>query len=244
MLSSENESNDQTKQKTESTDGNTTSGKKKLNRKIDNEPPRLATIEPEEYGILIIDDEAPWAGLYKTNLFQTMEQKYKFQFYTAQSSVRGVQLIAEHYGNIHIVILDLNMPRKNGIFFLETVVDKLGIESLGVFVITSYGTDEALQKCMLRGVRGFYDKAHLNFQILSQTIYDYIDFRNRITGIEIGMYIEDRTQQNEQVIYLRWSDPNGDNTNIYLGKTNHMETIRLPGLITDVNDIKNFKKSP
>ncbi len=212
--------------------------------------------KPEkEYGILVIDDETPWMPLYKNNLFLNQDGRYKFKFYSANAAIKGARYIAEFYGLIHIVILDLNLPRKNGTFFLETVVDKLGIENLGVFVVTSYGSDEALQKCMLYGARGYYDKDKLNFQTLSQAIYDYLDFVNRYTAIEEGVTIEEReveitlkkrTKIDNQ-IYLRWVDPRVTHGNypyslIYIGRIDEMETVRLPNLQTDLSTVKNFKK--
>lgn len=243
LQSSQTESTSTEKQKSES------SGKKrKLKRKTDKNLPKspaTESIDQEEYGILVIDDHQPWAGLYRTNLFQNEEKRYKFKFFSAHSSIRGTQLLAENYPDIHIVLLDLNMPKKDGIFFLETVVDKLGIESLGIFIVTSYGTEESLQKCMLRGARGFYDKSHLDFRHLSSAIYDYLDFKKRRTAIASGLYVESRLIRDDvRYLYLRWNNPDPDNQNpsVYLGKTNEIETIKLPNVVTNLSEIEGFKK--
>jgi CheY-like chemotaxis protein len=243
LESSQTESTSTENQKTESS-----REKRKLKRKTAKNSPKspvTKSIDQEEYGILVVDDHQPWTGLYKTNLFQNEAKKYKFKFFSAHSSRRGIQLVAENYPDIHIVILDLNMPKKDGIYFLETVVDKLGIESLGVFIVTSYGTDESLQKCMLRGARGFYDKSHLDFRHLSRAIYDYIEFKKRHTAIELGLYVESRPISDDvRYLYLRWNAPDPDNQypSVYLGKTDDIETIRLPNVVTDLSEIEGFKK--
>lgn len=152
--------------------------------------------------------------------------------------------MAENYGDIHVVVLDLNMPRKDGIAFLETVIGELGMENFGVFVVTSYGTEELLKKCMFYGVRGFYDKDTINFVELSEDIIKYIDFLNRKKAIEIGIYVENRYNdlQDKNLLYFRWFKDGTTSQEpriLYLGETQRIKKLQIP-VKTDLTPINKF----
>ena len=73
--------------------------------------------------------------------------------YVAHDGIDGVKLIKENLGNYDLIILDLIMPKKDGISVLEDVKD---IENLPkIIVLTSYNTPEVIRKVASMNVNYF-----------------------------------------------------------------------------------------
>jgi DNA-binding NarL/FixJ family response regulator len=83
----------------------------------------------------------------------------------AQESLDAIRRIEEL--NPHIVILDIRMPRTNGIEVLEAI--KKDDESPKVIIFTNYPYPQYREKCMNLGADYFFDKS-AEFEKLVDTV--------------------------------------------------------------------------
>ncbi len=73
--------------------------------------------------------------------------------YVANDGIQGVSLIKENLGNYDLILLDLIMPKKDGISVLEEIKN---LENLPkIIVLTSYNTPEVIRKVASFGVNYF-----------------------------------------------------------------------------------------
>lgn len=89
----------------------------------------------------------------------------------AHDGIKGVQLINENLGNFDLILLDLIMPKKDGISVLEEIKN---IENLPkIIVLTSYNTPEVIRKVANMGVNYFmlkpFELPELEKKILEST---------------------------------------------------------------------------
>ena len=70
--------------------------------------------------------------------------------YVANDGVEGLEVINNHLGEFDLILLDLIMPKKDGISVLEEIKDKKEIPK--VIVLTSYNTPEIIRKASELGV--------------------------------------------------------------------------------------------
>ena len=68
----------------------------------------------------------------------------------ANDGVEGLEVINNHLGEFDLILLDLIMPKKDGISVLEEIKDKKEIPK--VIVLTSYNTPEIIRKASELGV--------------------------------------------------------------------------------------------
>ena len=209
---------------------------------------RIKRQEEEEktYGILIVEDEKSWSNVYKINLVRKLEKKRKFHIYEAKNTKEAIKILIQYNDRIDIVLLDLVIgeqtgDKPEGMLLLETIVDRLGLTDLGIFVITAYATKSLEEQCHIRGVRYFLDKSQLDFERISNLIDDYIELTEKPKGKDVGFYIESRSQKDQRYLYLRWKYAQGDWDIEYLGNANEIKRIVLPNIITDLNNLEGWK---
>ena len=244
--SAEPKNNQPVDDSTEDNDSSVSETKKRKNKK---KPPKPKKTQPKkvytgsapEYGVLVVDDEPLWLNIYERNLFNHIDpKKYKFKFYRALNGIKGVQVLAEFYSTIKIIILDLRMPKKGGLDFLKIIYDLLGFDELGIFVITAYATENEMQEVLLRGVKGFIDKSQLEFDRLSELMVEFIELEKREKAKDQGFFIESRLNGQERYIYLRWKLSDGQWLTQYLGKAGDLNNLTIPNIITPLHQVEGL----
>ena len=190
--------------------------------------------QPDECGILIVEDEKIWRQIYKINFFKN-NSKRKYKFYEASNGREALTLLAQHSSSIRIILLDLVMPTMEGQEFIEFLVTKWGLSHLGIFVLTAYGDEETMQQSQLRGVRAFIDKQNIDFEQVSLLIEQFLDIAEKPKGISTGFYLENRPSHtgDHQDIYLRWNLREGTFETLRLGTVEEIECVDLPNLRTE-----------
>ena len=215
--------------------------KQKKTAKSSTQKRKIKSTSTPEYGVLLVDDEPLWLNIYERNLFKHIDpRKYKFNFYRAENGIKAVQVLAEFYSTIKIIILDLKMPKKGGLDFLKIIYDNLGFDQLGIFVITAYGDEKKMQEALLRGVRGFIDKSQLDFDRLSQLIVEFIELQQREKAKERGFFVESRLNNQERYLYLRWKLSDGQWLTQYLGKAADLNNLTIPNIITPLHQVEGL----
>lgn len=85
--------------------------------------------------VLVVDDSAPLHQIYKIVLM-----RYKFQVIAALSGKEGLEKLAEH-PDVCLLIVDLAMPKMNGLEFIRKVKEQKGLENIAIIVVTSNGNE-------------------------------------------------------------------------------------------------------
>jgi CheY-like chemotaxis protein len=184
-------------------------------------------------GVLIVEDEKFWRQLYKLNLFKhPKKEKRKFTFSEASNGREGVKILAQHFPDIQVVLLDLVMDKMAGMELLR-LINKWGL-NLGIFILTAYGDEKTMAESQLRGVRGFYDKECLDFEKLSDDIETYLEITEQQQGPRSGFYVEMRPHEKGEYeqVYLRWQNRDDKWETFYLGKSDEIKALSLPNMRT------------
>lgn len=100
--------------------------------------------------VLMIDDNYELTKMVKEYFSSNENIEVAF---IAMDGVEGVKLIKEKRGEYDVIVLDLVMPKKDGVSVLEEM-KKLGIDEK-VIVLTSYNTQEMIRKVSELGISYF-----------------------------------------------------------------------------------------
>ena len=118
--------------------------------------------------ILVVDDNISLINMIR----QYSSSSNKMQVVCeAHDGVEGVEVFLKNKDNIDVVLLDLVMPNKDGLYFLDEIKKK-NIKT-NIIVITSFNSDEVLKKVANYDVKYFllkpFDLKDLEKRILEIT---------------------------------------------------------------------------
>ena len=114
--------------------------------------------------LLMVDDNVQLIDAVKEYFSKSSKIEVSFEAYDGQE---GIELIEKQKDKFDVLVLDLIMPNKDGLFVLEEM-KKRGIDKK-VIVSTSYNTVETIRKVSDYGVSYYMLKP-----------FDFIDFEKRI----------------------------------------------------------------
>lgn len=114
--------------------------------------------------LLMVDDNVQLIEAVKEYFSKSSMIDVSFEAYDGE---KGIELIEKEQKNFDVLILDLIMPNKDGIYVLEEM-KKRGIDKK-VIVLTSYNTVDMIRTVSNYGV---------NYYMLKP--FDFIDFEKRI----------------------------------------------------------------
>ena len=100
--------------------------------------------------VLVVEDNEVFVNSVKDYFKDNERINIK---YTAFDGEEGFKLLKENYNDIDLVLLDLVMPKKDGICFLEDV-KKYDLDT-DIIVMTSFSSDSAIKKVSSYGVEYF-----------------------------------------------------------------------------------------
>ena len=118
----------------------------------------------EKIKLLMVDDNVQLIEAVKEYFSKSSKIEVVFEAYDGQT---GIELIEKEKDNFDVLILDLIMPNKDGLYVLEEMKNR-GIDKK-VIVSTSYNTVEIIRKVSDYGV---------NYYMLKP--FDFLDFEKRI----------------------------------------------------------------
>ena len=102
--------------------------------------------------VLVVDD----SPTIRQQVGQTLVQS-GFEVIEAADGIEGAELIASD-ANIGMVILDVNMPRMNGLEMLEKVREGGRNRDLPVIMLTTEGQQSLIERAKLAGAKGWIVK--------------------------------------------------------------------------------------
>ncbi len=119
--------------------------------------------------LLVEDDEIDVEAIKRG--FQKRGVTCAFTF--AKDGIEALEILrSNQMKNPYLILLDLNMPRMNGIEFLETLRDDPGLHNSIVFVLTTSNDERDRWAAYQQNIAGYIPKSHAGI--------DYINVINLI----------------------------------------------------------------
>ena len=104
--------------------------------------------------ILIVEDNE----LNRDMLCAMLEDRY--YVFQAENGKEGLEVLQEHYRNISLIVLDVQMPVMNGYEFLKVVKDDDLLKEIPVIVATGSNDVEEEERCLELGATDFVIKPY------------------------------------------------------------------------------------
>lgn len=117
--------------------------------------------------ILIIEDNEYMGRMYKNML--DMEN---YQVELSTSGEEGLKKAREEKPDL--ILLDIIMPKMNGITVLQNLKKDPKLKSIAVVVLTVVGEKDIVEKSLELGAEGYIVKSSLNLQELLSEIKSYM----------------------------------------------------------------------
>jgi len=118
--------------------------------------------------ILIIEDEKILAEMYYDVFVQS-----GFKVFSATEAKQGLEMAKKEKPDL--IILDILLPRENGISFLEWQKKDPEVASIPVVVFTNYDELDTEKKAKKLGVKGYLIKANFTPQQFVLKIKNYLE---------------------------------------------------------------------
>ena len=100
--------------------------------------------------LLVVDDNLSLIHMIRehANSSNNMEVVYE-----AHDGEEGLRMIKDHVNDVDLVLLDLIMPNKDGIYVLDKIKEE-GL-NVNVIVITSFNADEMIKRVSTYNIKYF-----------------------------------------------------------------------------------------
>ena len=134
----------------------------------------------EEIKLLIVDDNINLIDMLKEFFLQTNKIKVVAEAYNGED---GLALIEKEKGNFDVVLLDLIMPKKDGLWLLEQCKEK-NID-INVIVESSYNAPNVISEVAALGATYFVLKP-FDLIDLEKKIIESTKRNNQKIGLKVG----------------------------------------------------------
>jgi len=104
--------------------------------------------------ILVVDDSGTMRSMIKRTL--SICGLDIGEVYEAGNGIEALAQMAAH--DIHVVLLDINMPVMNGVQFVERVRDDVHLRNIPVVIASTEGSETRIAELMAAGARGYVRK--------------------------------------------------------------------------------------
>lgn len=129
--------------------------------------------------LLVVDDNLNLVNMIRE--YASNSESISFE-YEAHDGEEGLKTLLNNKDNIDVVILDLIMPNKDGLYFLDEI-QKRNIDA-NIIVITSFNSDEMLRRIATYNIKYFllkpFDLKDLETRILEAT--NQVEVKNKISA--------------------------------------------------------------
>ena len=118
--------------------------------------------------LLVVDDNISLVNMVKTYCEKSSKIEVKYEAYDGK---QGLSTYLDNKDDIDLVLLDIIMPTKDGLYFLDELKKKN--ENPNIIVITSFNSDEMLRKIAAYDIKYFllkpFDLKDLEQRVLEAT---------------------------------------------------------------------------
>ncbi len=123
-------------------------------------------IEPSAIRVMIVDDK----GMMRSLTRRCLEHMGFTHIYEAANPVEALPIARAN--RVHVVISDYNMPRMNGLDFLQTIRQDFLLRKIGFIMISGSGDSHIVRKAEELGANGYLVKP-----------FSIVDLRERIEDL-------------------------------------------------------------
>ena len=123
--------------------------------------------------ILIIEDEKILVEMYKSKL-----EANNFEVVSAFSSEEGIQILKKEKPDL--VILDILLPKENGITFLEKIEKMKIISDIRIVVFSNYDDPETRKKALKLGAEDYLIKTQFSPREFLEKVKEYFRKKPRV----------------------------------------------------------------
>jgi DNA-binding response OmpR family regulator len=123
--------------------------------------------------ILIIEDEKILVEMYKSKL-----EANNFEVISAFSSEEGIKILRKEKPDL--VILDMLLPKENGITFLEKIEKIKVISDIRIVVFSNYDDPETRKKAFRLGVEDYLIKTQFTPREFLEKVKEYFRKKPRV----------------------------------------------------------------
>ena len=123
--------------------------------------------------ILIIEDEKILVEMYKSKL-----EANNFEVISAFSSEEGIEILKKEKPDL--VILDILLPKENGITFLEKIKKIKIIPGVRIVVFSNYDDPETRKKAFKLGVEDYLIKTQFTPREFLEKVKEYFRKKPRV----------------------------------------------------------------
>lgn len=134
----------------------------------------------EKIKVLMIDDNTNLVDMVREYFNENKNIEIS---YTASDGVEGIDVLEREQGNYDVVLLDLIMPKKDGLYVLEQVKSRK--LDANIIVETSYNAEDVIRQVSDYGVNYFILKP-FELEDLERRITDVFNNKNK-TGKNINL---------------------------------------------------------
>ena len=120
--------------------------------------------------ILIVDDDKTLLELY-----ERMFGAHGVEAVIAKDGQEGIEMVRSHRPDF--VILDIRMPKVDGIRVLEMIRKEEGLKDTPVLILTNYGEEEYREATKKLGIVDFVVKTDIDPTALVRRVVDLISRR-------------------------------------------------------------------
>lgn len=106
----------------------------------------------------------------------------EYEIMTASNGQEALEILANHYGEITVILLDIYMPIMSGYEFMERINQDSRFHDIPVIVTTSHNTVEEELKCLKLGVFDFIGKPY-NVQLIRTRVRNI----SRLRQVELSI---------------------------------------------------------
>jgi CheY-like chemotaxis protein len=133
----------------------------------------------KQVNIFIIDDDEIDVQSFKRTFAKL---KIANPVYRARDGVEGLELLrSRNVPGPYIILLDINMPRMNGLEFLHQLRQDPVLTSAVVFILTTSVADEDIFEAYRLHVAGYIPKQEMDSQFL--TVIGFLDHYWRVVEL-------------------------------------------------------------
>jgi len=109
-------------------------------------------MEEQRKKILIVDD----SEMNREILVSMLEDEY--DLIQAEDGQQAVYIMSEHYMELSLLLLDMNMPVMNGYEVLQVMKEKLWLDRIPVISISADSSDDNIGRAYKLGVNDYFSR--------------------------------------------------------------------------------------
>ena len=113
--------------------------------------------------LLVIDDDQTFRELIASGV-----DKDQYEVTTAADGVQGLEQLTK--GQPDLILLDIMMPRMNGVEFLEKMKDVTGGKQIPVIITSNDSSLDTISRGAELGVRGYIVKSSESMKTIMESI--------------------------------------------------------------------------